>query len=276
MKYFRTIFVFVIGIFTALSVLMLNSCEENTLDHNIRDYEISDEIILGKFLLRELLKDQENWPVLKNDRIQETLHLSYEATWSHPRINYSKDFLYNFIVINKDEVFIFSLPGANFVISLGLLKTIEDESTLFALISSEVCKSNERIVTKKMLKEYTIYDLITLSIDTTSYESKKLAERVVKNFDFLKSNLEDEYYLDSLSFYLSYSNEHNAYGMKNFLEITKKNLNSDKYKKQLALHPFSDKRIERLNAFMEKEKVLPPTKLNTYYEFYQTFKKLLP
>lgn len=276
MRNFKKLLAILLIILTALPVFMLNSCEDNSVDNNLRDYDITDEIILGKYILNELNRDSEKWQVINDSRLTFYFNKLISAFTAHPRLNYSSDLIESATIINSDEVFIFSLPGANIIVSLGLLKTIDDESTLFALFANEICKSNERIVSKKLLKEFSVYDLIDLSTNTNTSESKIFVKKIIDNYDFIKNDLEDEYYLDSLTFYLTYSNERNVYGLKNFLEITKKNLNSDKYKKQLVLHPFSEKRIERLKAFMDKEKILPPTKQNTYYDFYQNFKKLLP
>jgi len=156
-----------------------------------------------------------------------------------------RDIPYSVTVFDDDEVNAFATPGGFIYITIGLLKKIDRESELSAVIGHEIAHIDK----KHLLKRITLEDkavktvLNTVGNKALNEEAIKLIARVGVNLLFLPFAHSNEYEADKFGTLYSQSSGYNAFGMIGLLETIKKmEGKSSKFNIYLT-HPQTNSRI---------------------------------
>ena len=254
----------------SLAVILFISCG------GINIYPASEDISIGKNLHKEIKNDPKHYPPLQNDKVQKYVQDIVNEIIKSPLIKYRGKFKYSVTIIDDDDVVnAFCTPGGYIYVYTGLMKFVDNEATLAAILAHEVAHAELRHTTQRMTKQYGIEFLADLAQKQTGSKYTDMAENLFSGVGLLYNSRENEYEADEYSFkYLQstkwYPGAMNYFFDKAIAFIVKGEEN--KLDELMSTHPLSRDRIEKVTQLIKKADIPPPTEKNLRYRDYADFK----
>jgi len=149
---------------TLLCVLVLfSSCEKEEpiiAAKNQEEFSSQDQNIIGSRLVTQVNEDDHNFPIFKSDNtgFTEELHvylnrLVQTVAISVPVVN-RNDFEWGVTVIDAPEIHLFTAPGGHFFVYTGLLKALDSEAQLIAMMAHELKYTDESKTILSLKEEF--------------------------------------------------------------------------------------------------------------------------
>ncbi len=255
----------------------VNGCDDNGV--SLPDFNLfapSDDAQLGSQLDEEISSNTAEYPLLKDAEIQQYLDNMLGEILDSPDIEYENTFNYQIQVINQDVINAFAAPGGYIYVYTGLMKFLDNEATLAAIIAHEVAHVELRHATQRMTKQYgySILSSVILGDDPSALE--QIASNLLTGLGLLQNSRTDEYEADEYSFkYLQSTRWYPGAGIF-FFNAVKSDENSSVFEELLSTHPMPDDRIKALEEMIEDANLSAPNESNLFETEYQQFKKMLP
>ncbi len=268
--------IFKTGIVSLIMIFAI-SCE--TLKE-INLYSPSDDAKLGKQLNEEIKKNPKEYPVYRNTYATNYVQNMLNEIVKSPLIKYRKQFAYKVTLIDNDKVVnAFATPGGYIYVYTGLLKLLDNEATLAAIIAHEIAHAERRHSTKRMTKAYGLQMAADIALGKESGKTAEVAANLFSGLALLENSRDDEYEADEYSFkYLKSTGKWYPGGIVYFFDKVSsgsKGGGSDAFKTLLSTHPLGPDRVKAVNELMKKNNVPPPTEKNLKRRPYLEFKKRL-
>jgi predicted Zn-dependent protease len=161
-----------------------------------------------------------------------------------------RDIDYHFAVIKKDEINAFALPGGYIYVYTGLMKDIDDESQLAAVIAHEVAHVTARHATERLTTMYGYQFLAGLVLGENPNGYAKLVADMVSTGGFLRYSRMNEYEADQLGAKYLYAAGYDPSGMIELMGMLKKMETSEPSQLEvwLATHPPTRERLSKVEA----------------------------
>lgn len=255
----------------------VNGCDDNGV--SLPDFNLfapSDDAQLGSQLDEEISSNPEEFPILKDAEIQQYLDNMLDEILNSPEIEYKNTFNYTIQVIDKDVINAFAAPGGYIYVYTGLMKFLDYEATLAAIVAHEVAHVELRHATQRMTKQYgySILSSVILGEDPSALE--QIASNLLTGLGLLQNSREDEYEADEYSFnYLQSTKWYPGAGIF-FFNAVQGEENSSLFEELLSTHPMPEKRIEALEDLIENANLAAPSESNLFENDYRQFKNMLP
>lgn len=187
-----------------------------------------------------------------------------------------QDIAYHFAVIQSDEINAFSLPGGYIYAYTGLMKNINDESMLAAVLAHEISHVVARHQAERLSSMYAA-DAIQRAIlgDNPGFFGQVLAGAMTEG-GLLAYGRENEYEADDLGQKYLYAAGYDPNGMVDVLRkiISLESGDPSKLGAMLSTHPPTTERLTRIQADIAAEpKLANPVRNATEYA---RIKALLP
>ncbi len=136
-----------------LSILTLfSSCEKEEAiiaSKNQEEFSSQDQNIIGERLVNQVLEDDHNFPIFASGNTMFTEELNVylsrlvqTVAISVPVVN-RNDFDWSVTVIDAPDIHLFTAPGGHFFVYTGLLKALNSEAELIALMAHELKYTDE-------------------------------------------------------------------------------------------------------------------------------------
>jgi len=149
-------------IITSLIAISSISCS-GSVGFNI--FPDSKDIQLGKQIDSEIRKNPKEYPLLK-DRSDVKLYIENigRKILESPEITKKNIYAYSFEIIHCDSIVnAFCTPGGYIYIYTGLLKFVDNEATLAAVIAHEIAHAERRHATRRMTTQLGYEMLISIA-----------------------------------------------------------------------------------------------------------------
>ncbi len=241
-------------------------------------YAPSEDIKIGTNLDKQIRSNPKDYPMLQDSKVRAYLEGILAEILKSPKIEYRNVFKYKIDVIDNDNVVnAFCIPGGIIYVYTGLLKFVDNEATLAAVIAHEVAHAERRHTTSRMSKAYgmdLLYDAIKEETGAGRYGD--MAKDLFSGLGLLYNSRENELEADEYAFkYLQttkwYPGALNFFFEKIYALVETKQKTSV-LDNLLATHPVSNDRFEAITALLKKNNMKPPTEKNLYARSYQEFK----
>jgi predicted Zn-dependent protease len=166
----------------------------------------------------------------------------------------SSKYQYEFIVLAKDEINAFTIPGGNIYIFSGLLRESESPEEVAAVLAHEIGHAEKRHVVQKLLKEFSLGALVAiLSGGDPGLLMDVLRQVIGTSFDREQESEADDFALELL--------EKAAIDPKSlalfFDRLNKKDLSYNKNLELIMTHPHNDKRLAKSRGYLTKKDFTP-------------------
>jgi predicted Zn-dependent protease len=114
------------------------------------------------------------------------------------RVCHRNDIEYHFAVIDKDEMNAFALPGGYIYIYTGLMKALDNEAQLAAVLAHEVGHVTARHATERLTAMYGAQIAVSLLLGDNPAEYQVLIANIFSTTGFLAYSRANEYEADRL------------------------------------------------------------------------------
>ncbi|MFO8056215.1 MAG: M48 family metalloprotease [bacterium] len=202
----------------------------------------------------------------------------FGGVWKHERWNlyvnlmgrslvpYSKrpDIKYRFAILNTDDVNAYSCPGGYIFVTRGLLKLAENEAQLAGVLAHEIAHVANRHIEKEVKKQKLGAAVLDHGLDFATEEGEISHQEA----EILKSvsdagwkvlirkgyTKQDEFEADHDATKNVYKLGYNPYALRGMLnQLQKGKAKKKKLEILLSTHPASDKRIDKIEHYIDKK-----------------------
>lgn len=206
-----------------------------------------EEVQMGQEFSIEVEKE---FPVWKNAEVTAYVQSVGDRI---TRVCDRRDIAYHFAVIEKDELNAFALPGGYIYVYTGLMKTLDDEAQLAAVLAHEVGHVTARHSTERLTTMYGYSVLVGLILGDNPNFWAGLAADLFSTTGMLAYSRNNEYEADRLGTTYASAAGYDPDGM---VEVLSKFIDTEarqpsKLEEWLSTHPPSTERISRVKAIAE-------------------------
>jgi len=187
-------------VFIAFSAFTLNSCDDSDSISDFNLFSTSDDLELGKKIDAEITANNNEYPILNNLQATEYLQNIVNTILNSPEIKYKNTFDYKVKIINTNTINAFAVPGGSIYVYKGLIKFLDNEATMAAVIAHEIAHIERRHATKRMTKQYGVSILLSVVLGSNPSALEEIAANILTGLALLKNSRDDEYEADEYSF----------------------------------------------------------------------------
>lgn len=261
-------------IIASISLLSFNQCSDNSIsDFNL--FSLSDDIQLGTQLDQEIRSNQQEYPVLNDANATAYVQNIMNQIINSPEIKYKGQFPYKVTLINTNTINAFATPGGYIYVYKGLLKYLDNEATLAAILAHEVAHAENRHSTQRMTKAYGLQVLLGVVLGSSPSTIESIAGNLFSGLSLMYNSREDEYEADEYSFkYLKSTIWYPGAG-KFFFEKIADETNNSEFQELFSTHPLDQKRIDALNKLIQDANLSAPSESNLFSQRYLQFRGTL-
>jgi predicted Zn-dependent protease len=222
--------------------LLFSSCNKND-GFNI--FSIDDDKKLGMQVHDQIASDPVTYPILDQTTYRDAYAYMYtmrDNILNSGQVYHKNDFQWNLYIIHDDHTLnAFCTPGGYIYVYTGLIKYLDNASSLAGVIGHEMGHADHRHSTKAMTEQYGISTLLDLVIG----KKQNILTDVAVSLVSLKFSRENEKDADAQSVTYLCPTKYHADGAANFFNkiIASGSSNPPEF---LSTHPNPDRRVENI------------------------------
>lgn len=263
-------------ILLTLPVLLLNSCSEDNPISNFNLFSIKDDVELGKQLDNEIISNPSEYPIYEDASAQAYVDGIIAQILKSDDIKYDDEFKYQIRIIDKEVINAFAAPGGYLYVYTGLIKFLDNEASLAAVLAHEAGHCEARHATERMTKAYGVQVMLGVILGNNPGVYEEIAANLLQGLAFLKNSREDEYESDELSFtYLMDTEWWAGASMFFFNKIKQQQGSGSTLEELLSTHPMPDNRVEAVQEMIDEANIGTPQESELFTNRYQQFKSSL-
>ncbi|EMJ60801.1 MULTISPECIES: M48 family metalloprotease [Leptospira] len=265
-----------------LSIFFLFSACDAIIDSAV---PIELDLQIGKSFLENAKDAKDGMRILKDVALEKYVKSVADRILKSDQIKYKKEFPYKISILDDDDTInAVCTPGGYIFVYTGLLKLIQNEATLAAILAHEIAHAEKRHSVKQIISSlgiyFTIYIGLTIFLGSDAANLINLGSRIGGEILTLANSRSAEEEADTMSFEYLKSTKYYPGALESFFILIEKKekekggINPDKrIIKFLSTHPLNDERIAE-NAKRLKSIGNPKaTRENLYTERYQVAMK---
>ncbi len=257
-----------------LCLLALNACEQ------IADAAFSDkdDIEMGATLDKEIRSKPTEFPILVNLELQGYVQSIVKQLIRSPLVKRKKTYSYKVTILNDDKAInAFCTPGGYIYVYTGLLKFLDNETSLAAVLSHEIAHAEKRHVRQRMLSAMGVQLIVSAILGNGSSVFKEMGLQIAGTLALLSNSRGDELEADELGFLYLQSSPYYQGAMSYFFEKIakeeKRNRMSKAVESLLSTHPIPEERLKANSERIRAAKIHPPIPSNLLETRYKSIIK---
>lgn len=228
-----------------LSLMALTSCNKN--DEGVNIFTIDQDKELGMQVKQEIASDPAQYPILNRttysaayaylDQMKTTILNSGSVT-------YKSEFAWELFIIHNDSIQnAFCTPGGYIYVYTGLIKYLDNATSLAGVLGHEIAHADKRHTTNAMTKQYGLSTLISVVLGDNQNQLSDIAQSLVG----LTFSRENESEADKYSVKYLCPTLYRANGAAEFFNkiIAQGGIQIPEF---LSTHPNPDNRVANINA----------------------------
>lgn len=238
-------------------------------------FSIQDDIDLGAKVDQEIRSDPTTYPIL--DEVQYADAYSYlngmkNEILASGQIKYKEEFVWKIAIINDDNVLnAFATPGGYLYFYTGLIKYLDNASSLAGVLGHEMAHADERHSTNQLTKVYSI----SVLLEVISGGNESLLAQIASDLIFLKFSRNNETDADNQSVAYLCPTKYRSDGAADFFQkiIDDGATTPPQF---LSTHPNPDNRVENIHQQATDAGCTATITQQQEDTEYMAFKALLP
>ena len=225
---------------------------------------ISDEVAMGRQMADELERELTMHPDPEVQRYVQ--QLGEQVVRSVPDRPKGLAFRFN-VVDDPSQINAFAIPGGGIYVYSGLLRAMENEAELVAVLSHEVAHVTRRHIAQRLVTAYGIDAIAQLALGQNPGLLGQLVGAVAAQGFMLKYSRDHERDADEWGLRYMVRMDYDPHGFVTFFE--KLAGDGPQLPEFLLTHPHADDRIDRIEALIDQ---LPQTPTRDGREAFQAMK----
>lgn len=259
----------------SLIILVLSGCSDSSLSP-INLFSSSQDVEFGAQVDTTIRNNSKEYPIYNNADATKYLQDIVNEIKKSSLIKYAGSFPYKVTIIKNDTtVNAFATPGGYIYVYTGLLKYLDNEASLAAILAHEMAHADLRHSTNRMTTQYGVEFILNAVFGTDQSFIQQLGTSLFTNLYFLKNSRDDEYQADEYSFKYLQSTIWYPGAAKFFFEKANSNKNESFLATMLSTHPLDQDRIAALNKLINDAGLANPSEANLFTQRYTNFKNSL-
>ncbi len=254
-----------------LCLFAFYSCEK------IADAAFSDkdDIEMGATFDKEIRSKPNEFRILENPELQRYVESIVKQLIRSPLVKRKKTYSYKVTLLDDDKAInAFCTPGGYIYVYTGLLKFLENEASLAAVLSHEIAHAEKRHVRQRMLSAMGLQLIISAVLGNGSSVFQEMGLQIAGTLALLSNSRGDELEADEWGFMYLQSSPYYQGAMSYFFEKISKEEKSTKMSKAveslLSTHPIPEERLRANSERIRKAKIQPPIPSNLLETRYKT------
>lgn len=254
-----------------LCLFVFTSCEK------IADAAFSDkdDIEMGANLDKEIRSKPSEFPILVNPELQAYVQSIVKQLLRSPLVKRKKTYSYKITLLNDDKAInAFCTPGGYIYVYTGLLKFLDNEASLAAVLAHEIAHAEKRHVRQRMLSAMGVQLIVSAILGNGSSVFKEMGLQIAGTLALLSNSRGDELEADELGFLYLQSSPYYQGAMSYFFEKIakeeKRNRMSKAVESLLSTHPIPEERLKANSERIQKAKIQPPIPSNLLESRYKS------
>ncbi|AYV57326.1 peptidase M48 [Leptospira kmetyi] len=239
------------------------------------------DLQIGKSFLENAKEGKEGMHILKDPALEKYVKSVADRILKSDQIKYKKDFPYKISILDDDDTInAVCTPGGYIFVYTGLLKLIQDEATLAAILAHEIAHAEKRHSVKQIISSlgiyFTIYIGLTIFLGSDAANLINLGSRVGGEILTLANSRSAEAEADSMSFEYLKSTKYYPGALESFFVLIEKKEKEEggsspdkRVIKFLSTHPLNEDRISENKKRLQTIGNPKATPENLYTERYQ-------
>ena len=243
----------------------------------INVFPVSKDIELGRQFDNQIRNTPKEYPILQNrPDVKAYVENIGKKIITSPEIVYRDQFAYKFEIIKDDSTInAFCTPGGYVYVYTGLLKFLDNEATLAAVIAHEIAHAERRHSTNQMTAQYGVQALLNMAGGKLGATGTQIAGAVA-GLGLLKYSRTDEQEADAYSFKYLQSTEYFPGASKYFFEKVAHENSGGALERLLSTHPLPQDRVTNVNKLIIDAGNPQAREANLFAARYKKFKMTLP
>lgn len=229
-----------------VAMLFTSGCKKGS---GLNIFSIEDDKNFGAQMEVEIAGNPAQYPLLKradNPSAYAYLDALKNNILASGKLEHANDFAWNLYIIKDDNTQnAFCTPGGYIYVYTGLIKYLDNASSLAGVIGHEMAHADRRHSTNQMTKQYGLELLVGVIAGTTS--AGKIAE-MAAGLSSLAFSREDEKDADAHSVIYLCPTQYRADGAADFFEKIIASGSAQPVPAFLSTHPNPDTRVENIHA----------------------------
>lgn len=277
MKVIENRFITKIFLVFVLAISFFSGCKKDSAISDLNLFPLSKDIELGETMDSIINADPVEYPILDpltNAAVYQYINSMFQAILKSDEIKHRDDFNWKITIINKPDVLnAFAVPGGKLYFYTGIMKYVDDASSLAGVIAHEMAHVDKRHSTQQATKSVGLSVLLSTLIGNDKSGLVELAGNLGSGLASLKFSREDEYEADEFSVKYLADTDYNPVGIKSFFEKIRAEQQTAATFEFLSTHPDDENRINNINDVWVS--IDSPTG-SDFTQEYAAFKALLP
>ena len=210
-------------------------------------FSIQDEIKLGQQTKAQIEADPAGYPILNpatNAAAYAYLNGIKDDLLQGGKITYKNEFAWEVYIIDRDDIVnAFCTPGGYIYVYTGLIKYLDNKSSLAGVMGHEMAHADKRHSSEQLTKKYSVQTLL----DVVLGNNQGLLTQVASELVALQFSRSDETEADKYSVIYLCPTRYHANGAANFFQkmIDAGSTNPPAF---LSTHPNPDNRVNNINS----------------------------
>jgi len=261
--------------FLASACLFAAGCKKKDGSGGLNLFTLEDEKTLGLQTKGQIENDPAQFPILPRSSFPEAyayLDAMRDDILNSGKVTYKNEFAWELYIVHKDDVLnAFCTPGGYIYIYTGLIKYLDDKSSLAGVLGHEIAHADKRHSTKQMTKAYGMQTLL----DVVLGNNQGLVTQITSELVNLKFSRTDESEADKYSVTYLCPTKYKASGAASFFEKIAEDGDAG-VPAFLSTHPNPDNRVANINAEAASQGCSTTISNTEDVDGYQAFKNMLP
>ncbi len=233
-----------LGLATVLATsFLINSCGK---DGGLNIFSIQDDIALGQQTRDQIAADPAQFPILNpatNAAAYAYIYALRDDILASGQVIHKDDFPWEIKIIKDDAVQnAFCTPGGFIYVYTGLIKYLDDKSSLAGVMGHEMAHADKRHSTTQMTKQYGVQTML----DVVLGKDQGLLTQIGTQLISLKFSRTDESQADEYSVKYLCPTKYQADGAANFFQKII-DMGAAKQPEFLSTHPNPDNRVKDIH-----------------------------
>jgi beta-barrel assembly-enhancing protease len=237
-----------IGVYAALCIaLCLTGCATTGINKGQLNIITSEEEVqMGQELVVEVEKE---YKIYRDPAVTAYVQSVGDRV---ARVSDRTDIEYHFAVIEKDEINAFAMPGGYIYVYTGLMKDLDDEAQLAAVIAHEVGHVTARHATERLTAIYGYQILANLILGENPNFWAGLVADIFSTTGMLAYSRKNEYEADRLGTTYANAAGYDPRGMTDLLGklVAMQDREPSKLEELLATHPPTSERLGMVESII--------------------------
>ncbi|MBL7999183.1 MAG: M48 family metalloprotease [Candidatus Kapabacteria bacterium] len=259
----------------ALLVLLIPFAGMSLIHCGVNLFPIAEDARLGASLDAEIRNNPREYPVHNDANLREYVQGISNQLVQSPAVRYRGTFPYKVEIINDPRTLnAFCTPGGYIYVYTGLIKALDNEASLAAVMGHEIAHAERRHSTQRMTKAMGAQMMLQIALGQNPSKTTEIAANLFTGLALLKNSRDDESESDEYSFKYMQSTRWYPGALSYFFEKVNSN-RGGAIERMLSTHPLPQDRIDACNERVRKANLPPPTEENLQTRTYQQIKSRL-